>query len=109
MGTIVRVSHGLDPYAVIDRRPLEDDRLSWAARGVLSYLLAKPDDWQLRIEDLRRRGDLGRDALYRLLKQLRTHGYVERRVLRDPKGRIAEVEYIVREVPSAAQPQPVRS
>ncbi len=106
MGTIIRVAHGHAPYTVIDRRVLEDERLSWAARGILGYLLAKPDDWQLRIGDLRRRGDLGRDALYRVLKQLRAHGYVERRVLRDPRGRIAEIDYLVHEVPSAACPLP---
>ena len=106
MGTIIRVAHGHAPYTVIDRRVLEDERLSWAARGILGYLLAKPDDWQLRIGDLRRRGDLGRDALYRVLKQLRAHGYVERRVVRDARGRIAEIEYLVHEVPSAVRPLP---
>lgn len=106
MATIVRVSHGHDPYAVIDRRPLEDDRLSWAARGVLGYLLAKPDDWALRIENLRRHGDLGRDALYGILKQLRHYGYVERRVMRDEKGRITQTLYVVYEVPRTESPLP---
>ena len=106
MGTITRVSHGHDPYAVIDRRPLEDERLSWAARGVMGYLLAKPDDWALRIEDLRRRGDLGRDALYRILKELQRYGYLERRTLRDAKGRIAQTEYVVYEVPRTVLPLP---
>ena len=87
MATIVRVAHGRDPYVVIDRRPLEDERLSWAARGVLGYLLAKPDNWTLRIEDLRRRGDLGRDALYAILKQLQHFGYVVRGSQRDERGR----------------------
>ncbi len=106
MATIVRVSHGHEPYTVIDRRPLEDDRLSWAARGVLGYLLAKPDDWALRIENLRRHGDLGRDALYGILKQLRRYGYVERRVMRDGRGRITETVYIVYEVPRTESPVP---
>ena len=106
MATIVRVAHGHEPYAVIDRRPLEDERLSWAARGVMGYLLAKPDDWALRIENLRKRGDLGRDALYGILKQLRRYGYVERRVVRDEKGRIAQTVYVVYEVPKPSIPLP---
>ena len=57
MPTIIRVKHKRAPFVVIDRRVLEDERLTWAARGVLGYLLAKPDDWQLRITDLQRRGD----------------------------------------------------
>lgn len=35
MPTIIRVKHRRAPGAVIDRRMLEDDRLTWAARGVL--------------------------------------------------------------------------
>ena len=60
MPGIVRVGHRRHPYVVIDRRPLEDERLSWAARGLLGYLLAKPDDWQLRVSDLCRRTLQGR-------------------------------------------------
>ena len=57
--TIIRVKHRRAPFVVIDRRVLEDERLTWAARGMLGYLLAKPDDWKLRITDLQRRGNLG--------------------------------------------------
>ena len=70
MPTIIRVKHRCAPFVVIDRRMLEDERLTWAARGVPGYLLAKPDDWQLRITDLQRRGNLGRDALRRILQHL---------------------------------------
>jgi hypothetical protein len=52
MPGIIRVEHRRHPYVVIDRRPPEDERQSWAARGLLGYLLAKPDDWQLRVSDL---------------------------------------------------------
>ena len=85
MPGIIRVEHRRDPYVVIDRRPLEDERLSWAARGLLAYLLAKPDDWELRVSDLRRRGDLGRDGVHRLLKQLQTLGYIRRKQVRDER------------------------
>lgn len=62
-------------FLIIDQRAIEDDRLSWAARGLLGYLLSKPDDWKVLVNDLRKRGDLGRDGIYRLLKELRTVGY----------------------------------
>jgi hypothetical protein len=67
--TLIRVRHWEKPFAAIDRRRLKESRLSWAARGVLGYRFAKPDDWTLRIEDLCRRGDLRRDALYKILRQ----------------------------------------
>ena len=98
-------STGSSPFAVIDRRLLEDSRLSWAARGVLGYLFAKPDDWTLNVEDLRRRGDLGRDALYKILKQLQSVGYVRREFTRDANGRVTGVVYAVFEVPEAPFPE----
>ena len=52
MGRTVRVTdREQHAFVVIDRRTLEDERLSWAARGVIRYLLAKPDDWEIRVED----------------------------------------------------------
>ena len=54
--TIIRVRHREKPFAVIDRRLLEESRSSWVTRGVLGYPFAKPDDWTLNIENLRRRG-----------------------------------------------------
>lgn len=30
-------------YLIVERAAVEDERLSWAARGLLVYLLAKPD------------------------------------------------------------------
>ncbi len=105
MPTIIRVAHRRDPYVVIDRRALEDTRLSWAARGLLGYLLAKPDDWTLRIGDLRKRGDLGRDALYKQLKLLERVGYVKRILTRDTHGHVTGVEYTVFEIPPALFPE----
>lgn len=50
--------------------------MSWAARGLLDYLLSRPDNWKVLINDLRKRGDLGSDCSYRLLRELRDTGYL---------------------------------
>lgn len=59
-------------FVVLEQRTVEDGRLSWAARGLLTYLLSRPDEWQVRVTDLKRRGDLKRviepillDRIYR--------------------------------------------
>ena len=31
-------------FVIVDQRAVEDSRLSWAARGLLAYLLSRPDD-----------------------------------------------------------------
>jgi hypothetical protein len=75
-------------FVIIDQRAVEDTRLSWAARGLLGYLLSRPDDWKVLVKDLQRRGDLGRDGIYQLLKELRTtvnyHRYGAKRL--SPNG-----------------------
>ncbi len=67
--TIIRAPRR-NRFLIIDQRAIEDERLSWAARGLLGYLLSKPDDWKVLVNDLRKRGDLGRDGIYRLLREL---------------------------------------
>jgi hypothetical protein len=88
----------------MDQRAVEDDRLSWAARGLLCYLLSRPDDWKVLVNDLRKRGNLGRDGIYRLLKELRTVGYARFLRLRDRNGRIRGGIYIIREIADSPDP-----
>jgi hypothetical protein len=117
--TIVRAGRR-HRFVIIDQRAIEDTRLSWAARGLLGYLLSRPDDWKVLVKDLRKRGDLGRDGIYRLLRELRDAGYMRFVRARDQHGRIRGGTYFVQEIatppdpdlpegvaPSAAPPAPV--
>lgn len=61
-------------------RGAQDEKLSWAARGLWSYLQSKPSDWEVSLADLRRQGNVGRDVLRRLLNELEKQGYVSRSV-----------------------------
>jgi len=101
--TIIRAPRR-DRFLIIDQRAIEDERLSWAARGLLAYLLSKPDDWKVLVNDLRKRGDLGRDGIYRLLRELRDTGYMRFVRKRDRQGRIRGGTYIVREIATAPHP-----
>ena len=91
-------------FVVVDQRAVEDNRLSWAARGLLCYLLSRPDDWKVMVNDLRKRGNLGRDGVYRLLRELRTVGYARFQRLRDRNGRIRGGMYIIREIADSPDP-----
>ncbi|MCP4895744.1 MAG: helix-turn-helix domain-containing protein, partial [bacterium] len=91
-------------FVVMDQRTVEDDRLSWAARGLLCYLLSRPDDWKVLVNDLRKRGNLGRDGIYRLLRELRTLGYARFQRLRDRNGRIRGGIYFIREIADSPDP-----
>jgi len=103
MQTIFRVDHRTR-YTLIDNRVLENAALSWAARGVLAYLLSRPDDWRVLVKDLERRGNLGRDGIHRLLRELRAAGYVHFERLRGPTGTIRRGVYFITEAPHALHP-----
>ena len=102
--TIIRAPRR-NRYLVLDQRIIDDTRLSWAARGMLAYLLSRPDNWEVRVTDLQRRGNLGRDGTYRLISDLRSTGYVEFQQTRDALGRIRGGSYIVREIPNPPHPE----
>ncbi len=101
--TIIRAPRR-DRFLIIDQRAIEDVRLSWAARGLLGYLLSKPDDWKVLVNDLRKRGDLGRDGIYRLLRELRDSGYMRFVRERDRQGRIRGGFYMIREIADSPHP-----
>ena len=101
--TIIHATHR-DRAFIIDRRTIEDECLSWAARGLLVYLLSRTDDWTLRVEELCKCGDLGRDGLYSLLNELREAGYVTFEHERDEYGRIRDGTYTIYETPDLPDP-----
>jgi len=90
-------------FYIVDKQLSEDKNLSWAARGLLIFLLGKPDNWAVSVEYLITQGDLKRDALHKLLNELITSGYVKREQTRE-NGRLAGVSYTVYDKPCTVLP-----
>ena len=42
-------------WTTLDNALIDDEALDFAALGALVYILSKPDDWQIRLADMRRR------------------------------------------------------
>lgn len=97
--TIIRTNKRENPYVMIDKYGLNDERLSWKAKGLLAYLLSKPDDWQVYERDLIKRATDGRDAVRTAMRELEAHGYLSRRQIRGENGSFGHMEYIVYERP----------
>jgi hypothetical protein len=95
-------------YTTIPNSTLCDHRLSFRARGVLAFLLAKPDDWETRTTDLPEHGREGRDAVRTALKELRELGYMdqEREQYRDDESGkwLWRTVTIVRDFPEPENP-----
>jgi hypothetical protein len=101
MMSTIRVPKRRNPFAQIDRRALEDEGLSWKAKGLLAYLLSRPDDWQVYVEQLKTVGPDGRDATRSGLSELEDAGYVDKKQRHnDDTGHFEGYEYLVYEHPS---------
>lgn len=94
---IVRIQKRENPYVQIDKSVLEDSRLSWKAKGLLTYLLSKPDKWRVNHEDLKKKSKDGRDAIYAALKELREAGYAELVNAFDENGKLLGKEWVIHE------------
>lgn len=95
--TTIRVSRR-DRWTTIDRRTINDADLSFKARGILIWLLDKPDGWRVRSADIERHGAEGREAVRAALRELEAAGYMERHRSRGELGRW-QTETVVRETP----------
>lgn len=73
-------------YTHISNVPANDKELSWEARGLLYYLLTKPDNWQCRNNDLINKGPAGGDKIERILDELQEHGYITRQRIQKEDG-----------------------
>ncbi|KWO78481.1 hypothetical protein [Burkholderia ubonensis] len=94
---IIRAPRPTSAFYVLNRRISEDRRLSWAARGLLIFLLGKVDHWQVSVPALVAETQesgfaSGRDVVHRLLRELIGAGYMRRRRHAD-----GTMDYLVRE------------
>lgn len=91
-------------YTVMSNHHLTDRDLSFKAKGLMSYMLSRPDDWDFTIAGLSRLNKDGRDAIGRIIQELESHGYLERIRRRQSKGTFGTMEYILHEQPMPGNP-----
>lgn len=95
---IIRIAKDKNnPYVIINKKFLQDPRLSWKAKGILAYLLSLPDDWKIFEEELAKHAYDGIKALKTGIKELVYWGYIERKKSRNDQGKYTGWEYCVRE------------
>ena len=88
-----------DPFARVNKLMLEgDSSLSWKAKGILAYLLGKPSNWILRIEDICNHAADGRAAVVAGIRELRKAGYVKLEQVR-AEGKISAWRYSISDRP----------
>lgn len=98
--TIFRVEKSKDnPFVMMDRRPLEKPYLSWKAKGLLAYLLSRPDNWVINFGDLVKRSTDGEHATRAAAHELINARHIKVEKERDEKGKIVKWTYTVYEQP----------
>ena len=75
---IVRSPRPADGFTVLGNNVLQDQNLSYRARGLLASILSRPDNWRTDAAQLAREGREGREAVLSTLKELEAAGYVVR-------------------------------
>lgn len=91
-------------YVVMNRTVLNDECLSWKAKGLHAYMLSMPDDWIFYNEELVKHSTDGIAVLKNAIKELKQSGYLVRKPVKDEKGRILSWETHVFECPEVGFP-----
>lgn len=85
-------------FTMVANATLEDDRLSIEARWLISYLLSKPDNWIIRLTDIRKKSGKGRDKVRGMIKELVEIGYLVREKARNG-GKFAGTSFVINDEP----------
>jgi hypothetical protein len=97
--TIIRAPRN-HQYFILSISTPQDKSLSYEARGMLCYILSKPDNWIIQPSDLQQ--NCSRGKVYKILNELIAAGYIEdRKRTKNEAGKFVWSSYIVHEKPVA--------
>lgn len=84
--SIVRAPRPTTGFTLVSNSTLQDERLSYRARGVLAAILSRPDGWETNSDQLAQQGREGRDAVRAALTELEEAGYLRRERVQNLRG-----------------------
>jgi hypothetical protein len=103
--TVVHAIHSRR-FTQIENDILRDDRLSFRAHGLHTYLLSFPPDWHFDLNWVADRVKDGISAIRAAINELISFGYVRRIIRRSPSGQFQAWDYEVYERPLPIDPFP---
>ncbi|OES45385.1 conserved phage C-terminal domain-containing protein [Domibacillus iocasae] len=86
-----------NPYVQLHKGFIYDKNLSFKAKGILVYLLSRPDDWQVYESEIIKHSRDGKDSVRNGIKELIEQGYISRSNFRTDNGKFAGYIYDVYE------------
>lgn len=85
-------------YTVMSNYHLRDKNLGYKAKGLLSFMLSLPEDWDYSLNGLCSISKESRDGIRSILKELQENHYLEIEKVRGAKGYF-EYNYLIYEKP----------
>ena len=92
-----------EQFTVLPNATLNDERISYAARGLLARLLSKPNNWEVNLQDLVNGSPAGIAAIRTMIKELETYNYMKR-TQANVNGVFGKVVTEVYDTPQEVQP-----
>jgi len=92
----------------MNKTGLDDPSLSFKAKGILAFLLSKPDHWEVYVSYLAKQATDGLTAVRSGIKELVDHGYMTFERHHDSNGKFSEGCYTVFERPRSGFPHVVK-
>lgn len=86
--------HRGERWTTVPNEVLDDPRLSFKAKGVLAFLVSKPEGWEIRSNHLATIGPDGRDAVRSGLRELVDAGYLAYEKAQDDHGHWSTHSYL---------------
>jgi hypothetical protein len=84
---IVRGPRPQHSFTVIANSIIDDQTLTWKARGLLIFILSKPDNWRTNMKHLASQSADGYYAVQSGMAELEDAGYIRRVKAQDSAGR----------------------
>ena len=76
---IIRINNNAN-FTIVSNDLINDPLLDWRDVGLLTYLLSKPDTWEVSTAHLQQQKKSGREAIHNSLRSIIHAGYAKRKV-----------------------------
>jgi len=93
---IVKVKKHKSDFFQMNNGPIQDPSLSWAAKGLLAYLISLPEGWEVHLRDLFERSADRRRPTEAAVNELIKAGYIKKE---QGENKRRDTRYTVYETP----------
>lgn len=80
-------------FSIITNNIINDERLSFGAKGVACYLLSKPESWKFYLSDIQKHSNEGLTKIKKYIKELEDIGFLVRVKVKNEKGQFIGLDY----------------